>query len=76
MLAKRPFLQAKRALLKNPFKLDRVSFSTPEQVNSAIEVWGLPRQTSKKLALEGFCVVIPSPRQLLRSLGRVLENSL
>ena len=28
LLIKRPFLQAKRALFKNPFKLDRVSFST------------------------------------------------
>ena len=31
LVAKRPFLQAKRALLKNPCKLDRVSFSTPEK---------------------------------------------
>ena len=30
LLAKRPFLSAKRALLKSPFKLDWVSFSTPE----------------------------------------------
>ena len=30
LLAKRTFLQAKKASLKTPFKLDRVSFSTPE----------------------------------------------
>ena len=30
LLAKRPCLQAKRFLFKNPFKLERVSFSTPE----------------------------------------------
>ena len=29
LLAKFPFLQAKRALFKTPFRLDRVSFSTP-----------------------------------------------
>ena len=30
LLAKRPFLQAKRALFETAFELDRVSFSTPE----------------------------------------------
>ena len=32
LLAKRPFLRAKRALFKTPFQLDRVSFSTPELI--------------------------------------------
>ena len=31
LLAKRPLLQAKMALFKKPFKMDRVSFSTPEK---------------------------------------------
>ena len=35
LLAKRPFLQANRALFEIPFKLDRVSFSTPELVASS-----------------------------------------
>ena len=30
LLAKRPFLVSKRALFETPFKLDRVSFSTPD----------------------------------------------
>ena len=30
LLAKRPCLEAKKALFERPFKLDRVSFSTPE----------------------------------------------
>ena len=30
LLAKRPFLEAKRALFERPFKLDRLSFSTPK----------------------------------------------
>ena len=47
LLAKRPFLQAKRALLKNPCKLDRVSFSTPD-------FWFLRRRFRKKNKL-GFC---------------------
>ena len=35
LLAKRPFLLAKRALLETSFKLDRVSFSTPEDFPKA-----------------------------------------
>ena len=40
-----------------------------------LEVWGLPRQTSKKFALEGFRMEIPRPRQLLKSSG-ILGNFL
>ena len=40
-----------------------------------LEVWGVPKQTSKKLASEGFRVEISTPRQLLRSLGPLPETS-
>ena len=33
LLAKCTFLQAKRALFETPFKLDRVSFSTPDRTS-------------------------------------------
>ena len=36
LLATRPFLYEKRALLKNLFELDRVSFSTPDTLCSLI----------------------------------------
>ena len=34
LLAKRPFLQAKRALFETPSKLDGVSLSTPEAMRA------------------------------------------
>ena len=40
-----------------------------------LEAWGVPRQTSKKFAPEGFCVEISTPRQLLRSLGPLPKTS-
>ena len=37
---------------------------------------GVPRQTSKKFASEGFCMEISTPRQLLESPGPLLGASL
>ena len=42
LLAKRPFLEAKRVLFRKPFKLDRVSFSTPDQCNLARKYFATP----------------------------------
>ena len=39
LLAKRPFLYANGPLLKNPFKLDRVSFSTPDLWTWQCRMW-------------------------------------
>ena len=40
-----------------------------------LEVWVVPRQTSKKFASEGFRMEISTPTQLLRSLGPLPETS-
>ena len=40
-----------------------------------LEVWGVPKQTSKNFASEGFRMQISTPRQLLRSLGPLPETS-
>ena len=40
-----------------------------------LEVWGVRRQTSLKFASKGFHMEISTPRQLLRSLGPLLETS-
>ena len=40
-----------------------------------LKVWGVPKQTSKKFASEGFRMEISSPRQLLRSLGSLPKTS-
>ena len=61
LLAKRPFLQAKRALFKNPFKLDRVSFSTPENCSS-LHVPSRRRQKHLDAAkVKGLCLAPPAP---------------